>query len=228
MIPLKIDNLFIVGRSASYSSVAAGSTRVVPVGIVEGQSIGICAVYSIVKNLTPREISKNEENIKELTKLLKGQGVYLPEFDIKNSNTENWSYESVRKLLPLGILSSGYKNDFKFNNDAKCGQFINLLIAGIRRSSPEKYKIDQETKIMQYYQDLPLTKIMACKIIAALFNIDISSYNEAKLWDVLYEKGYITEQSYNKGKEKDILKNEDIFTLGVNLIERYCNKELKK
>ncbi len=35
-MPLKIDNLLVVGRSASYDSLAHGSARVIPVGMVTG------------------------------------------------------------------------------------------------------------------------------------------------------------------------------------------------
>ena len=73
IVPKNIDNLFIVGKSASYSSVAAGSARVVPIGMVEGESAGAIAVYTISKNITPREVIGNDKYMTEITTLLKVQ-----------------------------------------------------------------------------------------------------------------------------------------------------------
>ena len=40
LVPLKVDNLLVVGRSASYTSLAAGSARVIPLGMAEGEAAG--------------------------------------------------------------------------------------------------------------------------------------------------------------------------------------------
>lgn len=37
IVPLEVENLLVVGRSASYKSLAAGSARVIPIGMAEGE-----------------------------------------------------------------------------------------------------------------------------------------------------------------------------------------------
>ena len=67
----KIDNLFIVGKAASYKSVGAGSTRVVPLGMNVGESIGIADMRFILDEVTPREIAQSEEMSRALVEELK-------------------------------------------------------------------------------------------------------------------------------------------------------------
>ena len=105
VVPQKIDNLFIVGRSASYSSVAAGSARVVPTGMAVGEATGIAAVYTIYKDVTPRELTKDYGKVTQLTGILINQNVYLPEFKGKDPNAKVEGYDKIKKLLNLGILS---------------------------------------------------------------------------------------------------------------------------
>ncbi|MEG6568090.1 FAD-dependent oxidoreductase, partial [Thermoanaerobacterium saccharolyticum] len=41
----KVDNLLVVGRSASYSHLAAGSARTIPIGMAEGDAAGVASAY---------------------------------------------------------------------------------------------------------------------------------------------------------------------------------------
>ena len=43
LVPKDIDGLLVVGRSAGYSSLAAGSARIVPTGMVTGEAAGTAA-----------------------------------------------------------------------------------------------------------------------------------------------------------------------------------------
>ncbi|MCL2678100.1 MAG: FAD-dependent oxidoreductase, partial [Clostridiales bacterium] len=43
LVPLLVENLLVVGRSASYDSLPHGSARVIPVGMVTGEAAGVAA-----------------------------------------------------------------------------------------------------------------------------------------------------------------------------------------
>lgn len=47
LVPVDIDGMLVVGRSASYTSLAAGSARVIPLGMAEGDAAGVAAAYGI-------------------------------------------------------------------------------------------------------------------------------------------------------------------------------------
>ncbi|MGE5652816.1 MAG: FAD-dependent oxidoreductase [Bacillota bacterium] len=71
------DNLLVIGRSASYGSQPAGSARVIPVGMVEGQAAGVAAVQAIQKKVGFRELAADRQAIGELQQKLLKQGAYL-------------------------------------------------------------------------------------------------------------------------------------------------------
>ena len=47
LVPKEIDGLLVVGRSAGFSSLAAGSARVVPTGMVTGEAAGVAASLAL-------------------------------------------------------------------------------------------------------------------------------------------------------------------------------------
>ena len=126
LVPLKIENLLVVGRSASYWSVAMGSARVVPVGMCEGEAAGVAAAYSIWKEMTFRAISKDRQAIADIQDILKQRGAYLEQFKIFNPNTLHWSYPALRVLLPTGVVQGRYSNNYRFENAITEKQFFSL------------------------------------------------------------------------------------------------------
>ncbi len=71
------NNLLVIGRSASYGSQPAGSARVIPVGMVEGQAAGVAAVQALQKKIGFRELAADRSAIAQLQQTLLGQGAYL-------------------------------------------------------------------------------------------------------------------------------------------------------
>ncbi|MDD2432872.1 MAG: FAD-dependent oxidoreductase, partial [Clostridia bacterium] len=56
LVPLEVENLLVVGRSASYDSLPHGSARVIPVGMVTGEAAGVACAYSIKEAVSFREM----------------------------------------------------------------------------------------------------------------------------------------------------------------------------
>lgn len=226
LIPLEAENIFIVGKSASYSSVAAGSARVVPVGMVEGESAGIVAVYSIVENKTPREIANNEEMMKEVNILLKTQGVYLPEFNYESTIPDIDEADEIRKILNLGYLSAGYTNNYRLDEKAITSSFIVSLLNGIERVAPEKYTKELISRLNPYYSTDPMTALRAGEIIASLFKQNIKILSEDGRWEFINKQGYLADIDEKLGKEQ-ILNKRQLYNLSVNTLEKYLGRELK-
>ncbi len=235
LIPLEVENIFIVGKAASYSSVAAGSARVVPVGMVEGESSGIIAVYSILENMTPREIAYDEESLKEINILLKEQGGYLPEFNYK-STIPDLENDAARKILNLGYLSAGYSNNYKLEEDATVASFVASLINGVQRTSKEKYTIDMVYNVRKHYVEKDpknpedtkylLTAYRAGEIIASLFNHRMEDLSEDSKWEFINKQGYLDDIG-EKLERDQILNKRQLYILTVNTLERYLGRELK-
>ena len=73
LVPVKINNLLVAGRCFSSDVEANNWTNLIPHCITTGEAAGAAAVIALKSNVQPREI-----DIKELQKVLKSQGVYLP------------------------------------------------------------------------------------------------------------------------------------------------------
>lgn len=222
IVPLNVDNLFIVGKAASYSSVAAGSARVIPVGMVCGESAGIAAVYSIVEDITPREITKSLDKVKELVNILKNQGVYLPEFSIKGDNEDYLGYSQIKKLINLGMLIGGYTNDFGFNTDATSAVFCKTMINLLKRLNSEKYDKEMEDRIKFYWSDDKLSGMDMATIISDVYDMNMNSNDE--IWEFIEDKGFLGIFE-NDVKRNSILTKGQMYYIAVNIVESLLNGE---
>ena len=127
LIPLEVDNLLVVGRSASYTSLAAGSARVIPLGMAEGEAAGVAAAYSIRNNVDFRTMSKDADIIKQIQNTLKLQGAYLEDFYLPEPVMSHWAYPGVKVLRSLGILDGGYTNDYQLDAPLSRWKYQNMI-----------------------------------------------------------------------------------------------------
>ncbi len=127
LVPLSVEDLLVVGRSASYTSLAAGSARVIPLGMAEGEAAGVAAAYSVTHEIGFREMCGDAEAIADVQKTLKKQGAYLEDFDIHADFMDHWAYSGVKVIRALGLLDGGYSNDYKLDDPLGKWRLQNLL-----------------------------------------------------------------------------------------------------
>ena len=77
LVPHGIDNMLVASRSISASYEAAGSARVVPTTMEEGQAAGAAAVLSIENKELIRRFVDQPSMVHELQTTLQAQGAYL-------------------------------------------------------------------------------------------------------------------------------------------------------
>lgn len=107
--------MLVIGRSASYTSLAAGSARVIPVGMAEGEAAGVAAAYSLEEQQSFRDMSADEAAISSIQKQLKKQGAYLDDFELQNHLWIHGLYSGVKVIRSLGLLDGGYSNDYRLD-----------------------------------------------------------------------------------------------------------------
>jgi len=134
LIPLKIENLLIVGRSSSYTSLAASSARVVPLGMACGQAAGTAAAQSVSEGSSFRQMSRSPDAVARLQSALRAQGAYLEDFDIQEPIMSHWAYDGMASLRRLGLIGGGYNNDYKLDQPIDKAHFQNLLNSIVSRS----------------------------------------------------------------------------------------------
>lgn len=129
LVPLGVDDLLVVGRSASYTSLAAGSARVIPLGMAEGDAAGVAAAYAINNDITVREISKDAAAIAAVQQLLKEQGAYLEQWPaVQKAVEQHWAYEGVKTLRNLGLVYGGYQNDYRLDEPITAKESEELIL----------------------------------------------------------------------------------------------------
>lgn len=146
LVPQQIDGLLVVGRSASYTSLAAGSARVIPLGMTEGDAAGIAAAYAKEYDMTFREISQNSEAIASIQQSLREQGAYLVKWEPVVMDVEtHWAYAGVKTLRSLGLLYGGYANDYRLE-EAITAEEVAEFVLGLAQYGDGQFK----NKIAQY------------------------------------------------------------------------------
>ncbi|HEX3029973.1 MAG TPA: FAD-dependent oxidoreductase [Clostridia bacterium] len=225
IIPLKTDNLLMAGRKISYSSIASSSAGSMSVNVTTGESAGVVGVYSLVKDITPRDILKQEnERIIELEDLLKQEGVYLPGIKAEKKQSSNWSYPAVRQLNTLGLLEGGVDNDYEFSRTAVQKDMATLLINGIYRLSAGKYSIDLSVRLSPYMTNQRITPEISGEIVLALYN---ASAGKGQAFGKACRLGYIDKVSQLQMAKKKFLTMDDIYNLCANNLRRYTGKSIK-
>ena len=116
LVPQKVDNLLVVGRSASFDSLPHGSARTVPVGMATGEAAGAAAALSIEEDKNFREISKNSKYISQLQEMLNSQGMDLKPFTWRESDTtKHWAYDALKMMRKHALVQGGYSNNYQLD-----------------------------------------------------------------------------------------------------------------
>lgn len=134
VIPKGFSNLMTVGRSGSYTSIAAGSARVIPTGMTLAQSAGVMASTCIDHNINLQELLQDYNVKREVTTRLKNQGMYLEKNSMPAVNTSDRYYDFMIEMCELGLLSLGYDNEFNPNELVSEREFISLTKTYLKRN----------------------------------------------------------------------------------------------
>lgn len=171
LVPKKIDGLLVASRSSGYSSMAAGSARVVPTGMTTAQAAGAAAALSLDHSISFRELSRNREFIMELQQRLKSQGLLLYRFHLPFPYQNSSIYPILKNLLKTGLVRAGYHNNLYLSEPMEEAQFIEFLQRSCLINQGEKYCSDlklwrQKNHLLNYQR--PLTNKRFTQIIHEL------------------------------------------------------------
>ena len=134
IVPLNVTDLLVIGRSASYTSLAAGSARVIPVGMAEGEAAGVAAAYSLKQQQSFTDMCTDAEAIAAVQKQLKKQGAYLDDFSVHEAFMDHWAYPGVKVIRSLGLLDGGYSNDYRLDEPMGKWRLQNLINNSMKKT----------------------------------------------------------------------------------------------
>lgn len=156
IVPLDVDGLLVVGRSAGYSSVAAGSVRIVPTGMSTGEAAGVAAVVAQEESLSFRELSKDEALIEEIRTRLTEQGQFVEAFELSYPYEGEFYDEAIQKLINYALVAGGYVNELPVDKPVNNNGFFSLTSRSIERinaDQPELVEAAKEKNRANYKQD---------------------------------------------------------------------------
>jgi len=129
IVPAGVDGLLVVGRSASFDTLAHGSARVIPVGMATGQAAGAAAVLASEHQVTFRELAHSKALIAALQERLNEQGMKLAPYSLpRQPYMKHQTYAGLRVAVKLGIASGGYRNQaFLLDKPSNVTRMVNLM-----------------------------------------------------------------------------------------------------
>lgn len=134
IVPKGYKNLLVVGRSGSYTSIAAGSARVIPTGMSLAESAGIITAVSIEKDMNFQQMLDNYSINQDLQLRFKLQGVYIGEKSKPVVDVNGRYYAFIIEMCEKGILGLGYNNTFNAEEKVSEKDFIVLVKTYLKRS----------------------------------------------------------------------------------------------
>jgi len=139
LVPERIDGILVASRSASYDSLAHGSSRVVPVGMNVGEAAGVASALSKQYGNTPwQELGNESHFITHLQTVLLEEGAYLPYFKVPHALEGHWAYPQIKLIRSLGMIAAGYDNNYRLEEKISPEALQNLFNNGLRRYYKER------------------------------------------------------------------------------------------
>ncbi|EKN69052.1 FAD-dependent oxidoreductase [Schinkia azotoformans] len=202
LVPQKITNLLVVGRSGGYSSLAQGSVRIVPTGMATGEGAGAASAIAIKHNLDFHTMSKNKKIISELQQTLTAQGAEVKKFHAPFPYEDKWYYPAIRELLNHRALFGGYTNDLSENEIANNKSFSNLLLHTylVMRNSNPKYE-ENIQYLNHYFKSNEMINLTTGEIETIINGLPIKDFNDSYKEEIL------------KWKDKDSLTREEMYII---------------
>ena len=220
LVPLEIDNLLVVSRSAGYSSLAAGSARIIPTGMAAAEAGGAAAAQTIAADQTFRELSQSEEAIEELRATLADQGAKVEHFNIEYPYEGEWFDGAVQYLMDYGLAYGGYDNDLQVDEPQGALGFLKTLSNGLVHTDDrlkEQYgqQLSEVTARVTSAEEM-LTRDAAGAYLVEAFSEEVVSGNA---WEQAFELGLIDETIYTRiDSERELIRAEGYYLLHSVLV----------
>lgn len=127
LVPKTVDGLLVVGRAAGYTSLAAGSARIVPTGMACGEAAGVAVAVAKEQHATPRDLVDDDSATQKMQTMLKAQGASLKHEQTKEPVMTHWAYPGVKVLRSLGMLDGGYENNYRLDEKTSMNRYQNIV-----------------------------------------------------------------------------------------------------
>ncbi|MCF2938425.1 FAD-dependent oxidoreductase [Paenibacillus alkaliterrae] len=222
LVPLKVDDLLIVGRAASFDSMPHGSARVIPLGMATAEAAGAAVKLAIDNGITVRELSKSEELIVRLRSHLEEQGMDLKMNDFEPlAYTKHKAYKALIAAVSMMNTSGAYDNsNFELDAASNAERYVFKLL-NVMKLHPDYFPGDPDAAITNIPNaiDQPLTLSQAILTIA--YAIDTANVGALTL-DEMLGRGWIMQETIDAITDQSAITNGESFMLIRDVVEYYA------
>ncbi|MGN7384362.1 FAD-dependent oxidoreductase [Paenibacillus sp. SAFN-117] len=226
IVPQDIDGLLVVGRSASYDTLAHGSARVIPTGMAEGQAAGAAAKLAEEHGVTFREMAASKPLIEVLQKRLNEQGMELEPYTLEpQPYMKHKNYAGLKAAVYMGLAYGSYGNQaFDLDRASNAQRMVNQM-NGARRMFPKQLPGDPYTALKGVEEPAkkPLSLQQACLTIAEAAGLETT--REQAVNDLL-NKSIITQATVDLVADPEQLTDGEAFMLLKDTIESLTDVQL--
>ncbi|WP_442600566.1 FAD-dependent oxidoreductase [Paenibacillus sp. KN14-4R] len=226
IVPNNLDGILVVGRSASYDTLAHGSARVIPNGMAEGQAAGAAAKLAIEQGVSFRTMAESKTVIAELQQRLNDQGMDLKPYTPKTQSFMKLKqYEGLKAAVYLGIAVGSYNNEaFKLDKPSNPQRIVNELLT-IQR----KYKQHFEGVAPESLKNVKEPATEALTLQQASYSIALCVGMETTLETAqtdLLNKGLLTKPTIALIEDPKKLTDGDVFMMLKETVEGLTGTKL--
>ncbi|WP_017753924.1 FAD-dependent oxidoreductase [Calidifontibacillus oryziterrae] len=182
LVPQRLTNLLVVGRSAGYSSLAQGSVRIVATGMATGEAAGTASALAAAKNIDFHSMANSKDMITNLQHKLKQQGLNVERFKIPFPYENKWYYPAIRELLNHRALFGGYNNDI-LENEIADNHFFSLLLLHMYRAKLSQNPSYEEniSFLTEYNLSHPIERLTVNEVKAIIDGLPYKHFSNAYL-----------------------------------------------
>jgi hypothetical protein len=219
IVPQKVDGLLVVGRSASYDTLAHGSARVIPNGMAEGEAAGVAAKVAKEHNTTFREMTKSKEQIAQMQSTMNKQGMDIQPYKLKNEPYMNHKdYAGLKVAVYLGITNGSYGNKSFDLDGLSNSQRIVYHLNSIQKKYPTNFIGNPSAAIAKMTEAEAKQPVSLDQLSYTI----IKAMNQQTLLkdsqDELVQKKLLTKATLDSIKNKASLTNGDVFMVLRDLL----------
>lgn len=152
LVPKQVENLLLVGRSAGYHSMAAGSARIVPTGMGCAEGAGTAVAVAKEQDKTPRELCNDADAMARLQSLLTEQGALLAHTQTEETVMSHWAYGGLKTLRSLGLVDGGYDNNYHLDEPITMNRYQNMINNVLKKTGfapEEKIYVNENPPVRQ-------------------------------------------------------------------------------
>ncbi|MFW6381536.1 MAG: FAD-dependent oxidoreductase [Bacillota bacterium] len=219
LIPVNRGDMLVVGHSSGFSSQAAASARVLPIGMNAGEGAGIAAALAFDTGIDFPELVRRRQLIEDIQAELDLVLPVQPGIQPLVADSEVFPY--IKQLVSWGLLIGGYNNDFRLDQGLTEKEFAHMIVKGLKRRRAEIFYEWVPGSLETLSSQDQLTRDQASKLLLAAISKRVLEMDQDTYFRRAVEEGLVP--AYIEGEvseDRELTRKEAYIWLG-SFLKKY-------